>query len=151
MTCLLIFSPILIVFGEYCLYIDKSREANQEDSMCQLFVSADPSLWQNVTRSIRIDGMVTSIRLENIFWFTLEEIAQRDQLSLSQMIIRLNHEALEAGHDLDNFTSFLRVCAMRYLHLQTIGVLSNSPEVSLASLNSGRILEQEKRYFERHQ
>nr|WP_055463762.1 ribbon-helix-helix domain-containing protein [Marinomonas fungiae] len=119
--------------------------------MCQLFVSADPSLWQNVTRSIRIDGMVTSIRLENIFWFTLEEIAQRDQLSLSQMIIRLNHEALEAGHDLDNFTSFLRVCAMRYLHLQTIGVLSNSPEVSLASLNSGRILEQEKRYFERHQ
>lgn len=116
--------------------------------MCQLFVNADPSLWQNVTRSIRIDGMVTSIRLENIFWFTLEEVAQRDQLSLSQMIIRLNHEALEAGHDLDNFTSFLRVCAMRYLHLQTIDMLPRSPDIALASLNSERILEQEKRYFE---
>jgi len=43
--------------------------------MCKLFVNSDPSLWQNVTRSLRIDGMVTSIRLENFFWFTLEEIA----------------------------------------------------------------------------
>ncbi|WP_417316361.1 ribbon-helix-helix domain-containing protein [Cycloclasticus pugetii] len=119
--------------------------------MCKLFVNSDPSLWQNVTRSVRIDGMVTSIRLENIFWFTLEEIAQRDKLSLAQMIVKLNHEALAAGHDLENFTSFLRVCAMRYLHLQTIGMLPNSPDISLASLNSERILEQEKRYFETHQ
>ena len=74
--------------------------------MCKLFVNSDPSLWQNVTRSLRIDGMVTSIRLESFFWFTLEEIAQRDKLSLSQMIAKLNHEALDAGHDLDNFTSF---------------------------------------------
>lgn len=119
--------------------------------MCKLFVNSDPNLWQNVTRSIRIDGMVTSIRLESIFWFTLEEIAQRDKLSLSQMIAKLNHEALDAGHDLDNFTSFLRVCAMRYLHLQTIGMLPQSRDVSLASLNSDRILEQERRYFKAYQ
>lgn len=116
--------------------------------MCQLFINADPGLWQNITRSLRIDGMVTSIRLENIFWFTLEEIAQRDQLSLSQLIVKLNHEALDAGHDLENFTSFLRVCAMRYLHLQTIGMLPHASDISLASLNSERILEQEKHYFE---
>ncbi|WP_421850802.1 ribbon-helix-helix domain-containing protein [Marinomonas sp.] len=119
--------------------------------MCKLFVNSDPRLWENVTRSLRIDGMVTSIRLESFFWFTLEEIAQRDKLSLSQMIAKLNHEALDAGHDLDNFTSFLRVCAMRYLHLQTIGMLPHSHEISIASLNTDRILEQEKCYLETHQ
>ena len=118
--------------------------------MCQLFINADPSLWQNVTRSIRIDGMVTSIRLENIFWFTLEEIAQRDQLSVTQLIVKLNHEAIDAGHDLDNFTSFLRVCAMRYLHLQSIGMLPRATDISLGSLNSKHILEQEKHYYDTH-
>jgi len=67
------------------------------------------------------------------------------------MIVKLNHEALDAGHNLENFTSFLRVCAMRYLHLQTIGMLPHSHDVSLASLNTDRILEQERSYLEVHQ
>ncbi|GAB3484575.1 ribbon-helix-helix domain-containing protein [Marinomonas epiphytica] len=114
--------------------------------MCKLFVGSNPELWENVTRSIRIDGMVTSIRLESYFWFTLEEIAQRDDMSLASMIAKLNHEALDAGHDLGNFTSFLRVCAMRYLHLQTLGILPNSADVSIASLNADKILQQEQYY-----
>lgn len=119
--------------------------------MCKLFVNSDPNLWQNSTRSLRIDGMVTSIRLERFFWHTLEEIAKRDSMQLPQMIAKLNHEALDAGHDLENFTSFLRVCAMRYLHLQAIGMVPNSPNISLASLNTDSILEQEKYYLETHQ
>ena len=39
---------------------------------------------------------------------------------------------------------------MRYLHLQTIGMLPHSHEVSIASLNTDRILEQEKCYLEMH-
>ena len=119
--------------------------------MCRIFVNSDPSLWQNITRSLRIDGMVTSIRLESYFWSTLEEIAKRDNMQLPQMINKLNHEALDAGHDIDNFTSFLRVCAMRYLHLQTIGAVPNSSNISIASLNTDRVLEQERHYLNTHQ
>ena len=32
--------------------------------MCQLFVGADPALWENETRSLRLSGMATSVRLE---------------------------------------------------------------------------------------
>ena len=42
--------------------------------MCRLFIEADPTLWESTTRSIRIDGMVTSVRLENFFWNALAEI-----------------------------------------------------------------------------
>ena len=42
--------------------------------MCQLFINADTNLWASHTRSLRIDGVVTSIRLENFFWKILEEI-----------------------------------------------------------------------------
>jgi predicted DNA-binding ribbon-helix-helix protein len=35
--------------------------------MCQLFVGADHHLWESHTKSLRIDGVVTSIRLERSF------------------------------------------------------------------------------------
>ena len=36
--------------------------------MCELLIKADAKLWESTTRSLRIDGMVTSVRLENFFW-----------------------------------------------------------------------------------
>ena len=42
--------------------------------MCQIFVRANPQSYEATTRSIRLHGVVTSIRLENLFWDTLEEI-----------------------------------------------------------------------------
>ncbi len=76
--------------------------------------------------------MVTSVRLENYFWATLEEIAQRDGMNVPQMITRLYHESIDAGHDLGNFTSFLRVCCMRYLALQLSGEIPDQPDVTIA-------------------
>ena len=83
--------------------------------MCKLFIEANTELWKPSTRSIRIQGMVTSIRLEFSFWMVLEEIAARDSLTIPEMLNRLYQEALDAGHDISNFTSFLRVCAMRFI------------------------------------
>ncbi len=40
--------------------------------MCQLYIGANSAMWESHTRSIRMDGMVTSIRLENRFWSVLE-------------------------------------------------------------------------------
>ncbi len=111
--------------------------------MCKLFIQADSNLWVSSTRSLRIDGMVTSVRLENYFWTTLEEIAQRDAMNIPQMITRLYHESIDAGHDLGNFTSFLRVCCMRYLALQLSGEIPQRTDISIASLDADKILSRE--------
>nr|WP_282451967.1 ribbon-helix-helix domain-containing protein [Marinobacter koreensis] len=98
-------------------------------------------MWNSKTHSLRIDGMVTSVRMENAFWQVLEELAHRDGMNLPQMITRLYHESIDAGHDLGNFTSFLRVCAMRYLALQLSGDIPRDTRVPIAALDAERILE----------
>ncbi|KYZ84800.1 hypothetical protein A3Q32_06850 [Alcanivorax sp. KX64203] len=111
--------------------------------MCKLFINADPQLWVSRTHSLRIDGMVTSVRIENAFWRVLGEVAERDGMNLPQMITRLYHESIDAGHDLGNFTSFLRVCAMRYLALQLSGDIPADNRVAIASLDAEGILARE--------
>lgn len=111
--------------------------------MCQLFINADPQLWQSKTRSLRIDGVVTSIRLEQYFWNTLQEIAQRDGINVNQLITRLYLESLDADHDAGNFTSFLRVCCARYLSLAADGYLQRDTNTPLAQVNANEILQQE--------
>ncbi|WP_029652620.1 ribbon-helix-helix domain-containing protein [Marinobacter daepoensis] len=108
--------------------------------MCKLFINADPELWVSRTHSLRIDGMVTSVRMENAFWQALAELAERDGMNLPQMITRLYHESIDVGHDLGNFTSFLRVCALRYLELQLSGDVPVDTRVPIASLDADRIL-----------
>ncbi|KEA64773.1 Glutamate synthase [NADPH] large chain [Marinobacterium lacunae] len=112
--------------------------------MCKLFINADPNLWDSSTRSLRINDMVTSIRLENYFWFVLTEIARRDEMNVPQLITRLYHEALDAGHDINNFTSFLRVCAMRYLRLQLVGEIPRRSDIPIRALDAGSILRHER-------
>ncbi|MEA2117244.1 ribbon-helix-helix domain-containing protein [Halovibrio sp. HP20-50] len=111
--------------------------------MCKLFIQADPELWRSATHSLRIDGMVTSVRMENYFWHILEEIAQRDGMNTAQMITRLYHESIDAGHDLGNFTSFLRVCALRYQALQLSGEIPAHQDVPIATLDAEQILVRE--------
>ncbi len=36
--------------------------------MCELYVKADPILYESRSRSLRIRGVVTTLRLENQFW-----------------------------------------------------------------------------------
>ena len=93
--------------------------------MCRLFVGADSALWESHTRSIRMDGMVTSIRLENIFWTVLEDIAAKDEMTVPQLLHQLYNESIDEGHDMGNFTSFLRVCCQRFINLQLLGLLPN--------------------------
>jgi len=112
--------------------------------MCQLFINADSHLWTSRTKSLRIDGFVTSIRLEEFFWETLEEMAQRDHMNINQMISKLYLESLDAEHDIENFTSFLRVCCSRYLSLIADGELKRDDTLPLANVKASTILENEK-------
>ncbi len=112
--------------------------------MCRLFIGADAELWQSVTRSLRIDGAVTSVRLENFFWWTLEDIAARDELTVSRLIGKLYDESRNEGHDLDNFASFLRVCCGRYLALQLNGLVPIERTTAISTLDAESILVREQ-------
>lgn len=111
--------------------------------MCQLFIDADPALWASHTRSFRMDGMVTSVRLEEMFWRALETIGERDTLTVPQLLHRLYNESLDAGHDVGNFTSFLRVCCLRFLDLQLRGLIPTEAGVKLSQLLATDILAME--------
>lgn len=112
--------------------------------MCQLFIGADSDLWNSRSKSLRIDGVATSIRMENFFWSTLNEIAYRDDMSVNQLITRLYHEAIDAEHDLGNFTSFLRVCCTRYLALMAAGDVSHELAEPLGDVQAADILARER-------
>jgi len=112
--------------------------------MCQLFVGADTQLWENQTRSMRIDGMATSVRLEEFYWQVLTEIGARDGLSVGQLVTRLFIETTQEGHDPENFTSFLRVCCGRYLSLQLSGDIPTDQTANIASLDAPKILARER-------
>ncbi len=111
--------------------------------MCQLFIGADADLWESRSKSVRLEGAVTSIRLEHFFWLTLEEIAFRDGMSVGQLVTKLYGEALDAGHNIANFASFLRVCCGRYHALMALGELSSSLDSAIGSVAVPDILERE--------
>lgn len=116
--------------------------------MCRIFISADPELYRCRSRSLRLSGVATSIRLENLFWQVLEEIGARDGLSVAQLITRLYDELAEAGgqgvNDSANFTSFLRVSCGRYLALQVSGRIPADTAVPIRSLDPDWVLAGEK-------
>ncbi|MDC3307266.1 ribbon-helix-helix domain-containing protein [bacterium] len=111
--------------------------------MCKLFIGADVSLWLARTHSLRIDGVATSIRMEEFFWSVLGRVASRDKLTINQLITRLYHESLDADHDLGNFTSFLRVCCGRYLDLMAREEIVTDETSSLADVDVEGILSRE--------
>lgn len=54
--------------------------------MCEIYSGAAPALFELKTRSVRLGGVVTSIRLEAIFWQLLEDIAAEAGLSLGECL-----------------------------------------------------------------
>lgn len=84
--------------------------------MCKIYVNTDPIMYESRTRSLRIRGVITTLRLENAFWNVLQEIAEREGKTTNQLITTLYEELTDNLGETGNFTSFLRVCCMRYLH-----------------------------------
>ncbi|MBB4197935.1 aryl-sulfate sulfotransferase [Rhodoblastus sphagnicola] len=112
--------------------------------MCQLFIKADPDLWRQKLRSVRLSGFSTSVRLENIYWRLLQDIAAREKMSVNAILARLYEELLETQGEVDNFASFLRVCCARYLMLQLAGDIPADPTQPIAGLDAPMILAREK-------
>ena len=83
--------------------------------MCRLFAHQDPSNYEFETRSLRIGGHGTSVRLETLFWTILEEIAASQGMSLGKFLTKLSDEVLELRGSAHNFASLLRCSCLVYL------------------------------------
>ena len=89
--------------------------------MCEFFVKADPIQYEQRSRTVRIHGVLTSIRLENMVWDLLAEMAAEEGRTTNSLIALFHDEILAHRGEVPNFASFLRVTCMRYLRrcLQT--------------------------------
>lgn len=109
--------------------------------MCKIFISADPTSYESRTRSVRLHGVVTSLRLENLHWSVLEEIAGRDGMTVAQLIEKLYDELVADRGAVGNFSSFLRVCALRYENLVAQGRIPRDASIPIRSLDAERVLD----------
>jgi predicted DNA-binding ribbon-helix-helix protein len=83
--------------------------------MCEFFVKADPILYEQRTRTIRIHSVLTSIRLENMVWDILAEMAEEEGCTTNALLVQFHDEILAHRGEVPNFASFLRVTSLRYL------------------------------------
>ena len=83
--------------------------------MCQIFASQTPEKYNSQTRSVRLGGHVTSIRLENAYWAILEEIADAQDMPLGRFLTTLHNEVLELSGPTANFASLLRCACLTYV------------------------------------
>ncbi|MBT9464739.1 ribbon-helix-helix domain-containing protein [Hydrogenophaga sp.] len=83
--------------------------------MCEFFVKADPIQYEQRSRTVRVHGVLTSIRLENMVWDLLAEMAEDEGCTTNALIAQFHDEILAHRGEVPNFASFLRVTCMRYM------------------------------------
>lgn len=83
--------------------------------MCHIFAGQDPANYAFETRSVRLMGRATSVRLEAKFWAVLDELSAVQGLATSKFLSLLYEEALETHGQISNFASLLRCCCLNFL------------------------------------
>ena len=98
--------------------------------MCEFFVKADPIQYEQRSRTVRVHGVLTSIRLENMVWDTLAEMAEDEGCTTNALIAQFHDEILAHRGEVPNFASFLRVTCMRYLRRRMHALEKQQPAAS---------------------
>jgi predicted DNA-binding ribbon-helix-helix protein len=83
--------------------------------MCKIFSELNPEHYTYQTRSVRLGGHATSVRLEAAFWNVLEEIAASQGVTLGRFLSKLHDEVLEFRGETHNFSSLLRCACLAYV------------------------------------
>jgi predicted DNA-binding ribbon-helix-helix protein len=91
------------------------RNEEEATTMCRLFAALPLSAFTSETRSVRLGGHATSIRLEQAFWAILDEIAAKQGVSLAKFLTKLHDEVLENVEARHNFSSLLRCACLTYV------------------------------------
>lgn len=87
--------------------------------MCHVFAGQDPETYRFVTRSIRINGHCTSVRLEARFWEVLDTVAASQGMTVPHFVSELYEEVLEIHGEIHNFASLLRCACIVFLSNQS--------------------------------
>lgn len=103
--------------------------------MCEFFVKADPIAYEQRSRTVRIHGLFTSLRLENMVWDTLAEMAEEQGCTTNALIATFHDEILAHRGEVPNFASFLRVSSLRYLR-RKLGLAEGSVDDRAAAPGS---------------
>lgn len=82
--------------------------------MCRIFSGQSRRRYASQTRSVRLSGHSTSVRMEGAFWDILEELARREKMSLSKLLNALHEEAMDDAKLPANFASLLRCACLTY-------------------------------------
>ena len=82
--------------------------------MCEIFAGQNPNNYAFETRSVRLMGHVTSVKLETKFWEVIEDIATAQNMTQAQFLTQLYSEALEIHGEISNFASLLRCCCLMF-------------------------------------
>ena len=109
--------------------------------MCEYFVKADPIQYEQRSRTVRVKNVLTSIRLENMVWDILAEMAEEEGCTTNALIAKFHQEILAHRGEVPNFASFLRVTSMRYLRRCVLALERQQPQpVSTLTVlsNAGR-------------
>ena len=95
--------------------------------MCEFFVKADPIKYEQRSLTVRIHGVLTSLRLENMVWDILAEMAEQEGRTTNALISLFHDEILAHRGEVPNFASFLRVTCMRHLQRAADTAASQAP------------------------
>ena len=82
--------------------------------MCHIYSHQPRENYETRLRSIRVNGVVRSIRLEAIYWRYIDAIAEEEGLTTGAFISDLHDEMVTRGES-GNFTSLLRCSVLLYL------------------------------------
>ena len=93
--------------------------------MCQIFAGQSPERYSGETRSVRLGGHVTSVRLETAYWEILEEVSSAQDMTLAKFLTTLHDEVLELRGEVQNFASLLRCACLTYVE----EVRNNEPRI----------------------
>ncbi len=83
--------------------------------MCEIFAGQNPADYAGVTRSVRLNGLSTSLRLEARYWRMVDEIAQSQGMATPKFLSTLYDEVLELHGEVRNFASLLRTACLVHM------------------------------------
>jgi predicted DNA-binding ribbon-helix-helix protein len=85
--------------------------------MCEIIAGQSEQEYACETRSVRIHGHSTSVRLESYFWRILDAIAVKEKAGTTTRLLNtLRDEVVEIhGQMTPNFASLLRTGCLKYL------------------------------------
>ena len=88
--------------------------------MCQMFAGQEPENYEYQSRSLRLNGQSTSLRLERKFWYVLDEIAASEDTSTPLFISKLHAEVVDLHGEARNFSSLLRCACLVHMENRQI-------------------------------